>query len=235
MTKKGFKFLNGDTMKSKIKLQKKLSQNTEGKINIWTIVAIILIGVLVWQFGADYLGYSSITDYLTEFDTPPETITFDYELVNPISHTSIGGYDLFTFGDGNIILDVDLENGEIPIKRYLLADYETFPAIKINTNAPYKLSQPYYVRVFQNSVSYNYHEVDNALNVFTIDESAVISSEYTFNHIFDITNDEFFLDLSNLIQDDFSFGTQSNLMHIYFYNPTGNILFEDRFLLTKEQ
>lgn len=224
-------------MKNKITLQKKLSQNTDGKITIWSIIAILLIGLFVWQFGADYLGINSITDYISDYDTPSESITFDYLVVNPVSHNELPSAE-FTFDVGEDNSKVDLNESGIAITRYLIADNQPFPAIEFTTNAPYKLTNGYYCRIYKTEVSYRYtgFDDDGALgNVFHYDSNTVVAGEYSITHLGDITKTTFQFDLSGLITDNVWVAySQSNFMEIYFYNPTGSVLFEDRFLITKE-
>lgn len=219
-------------MKSKSeKLQKKLIHNTKGEINLWTIIAIVLVGLLIWQFGGEYLGYDSITDYLEKADSPTEDIVFSYTLVNPITNLNLGNYENFIFGAQ---LDVEIPNPDNPISRYLIDKTDSYPDINIITNAPFRISEPYYMRIFQTSITYSYLNPNLLANSLIIDDEIRVSNEYTINHLGDYGRNEYTLDLTNLIQDDYSPSIQSNYVEIYFYNGAGEVLFYDSILITKE-
>lgn len=215
-----------------MKLQKKLSQNKEGKITIWSILAIVIIVLFIWEISANYLGYSSISDYITDYDTGDNEITtFDFSFINPISHNTLTNYETWIFGIQN---DVEINEGDKSLKRYLIEQYEPFPTLEFRTNAPYKLSNPYYLRVFQTSVTYSFIDNNNVGNSIVIDNSIRISAEYSLNHISDFNKDTYQVDLNNLIQDDITPSIQSNYLEIYFYDSDGSIIHYERVLLTKK-
>jgi len=235
MTKKGFKNLIGDTMKNKLHLQKKLSQNKIGAINIWTIIAILIIGLLVWQFGAEYLGFSSITDYLEDYDNPNEQINFSYTLKDPISHSEIYILNSWVFDSisGNPM--PPLSNPDLPIKRYLVEEGQVFPYFEFTTNAPYSLNSPYYCRVYVTHITYKFNSDNDPFNYINVDSTSGISGEYAISHLADILTETYTIDLSGLVKDDlWKTDVQSNFLQIFFYNSNGSVMFEEEILLTKE-
>lgn len=213
----------------KQKLTKKLKYNKDGgtALNILVLALIILVS---YQFIAPYIGLMSFTDYISKYDNP-EVITIDYELRNPVSKQSITASASFIFGEQE---DVEIPNANEPISRYLIAEYDVFPAMAILTNAGYSLTEPYYFRVFQTDITYSYLSSNNVGNSLVIDSSTVLSAEYALNHIGDIGKDEFVVDLTNLRQDTYTPSVQSNLVEIYFFNYYGEIMFYDRMIITKE-
>ena len=97
-------------MKSKLSLQKKLSQNNEGLSAGYSILLILVIGLLIWQFGGEYFGYNSITDYLEKYDTPENEITFTFDLIHPLSNVPITNYESWIFENPQLPdIETDIE------------------------------------------------------------------------------------------------------------------------------
>jgi len=217
-----------------MKLQKKLSQNKEGKITIWSIIAIILIGVFAWQYGANYLGFMNFTDYISDYDEPTDTITFDYVLQNPISHSEIS-YIYLDFDITTDLISVELPQNKQPIRDYFIDTGEEFPDFVFTTNAPYKNQNAYYVRVFQTDIDFHHDSPNHATNYFSFEASTVLSAEYSISHLGDILTETYNLDLMNLQKDDyFDSYAQGNYIEIYFYNPSGTVIFQDQIIIWKD-
>ncbi len=152
------------------KSYKKREWNDEGQSTGFQIIILIIIALLVWEFGAGYLGISPLTSYLgLSEETPTGNIYLEFELYNIIKE-----YEPDT---NQVLLDVDNdprnEHEDIPVfpisvagwiignHTYDVDNYE----IRISTNAPYRSFLPYRIKVTTHEVN-TIHKVETTIRYY---------------------------------------------------------------------
>lgn len=203
-----------------MKIQKKLSQNKNGA-NAWsTLLIIIVIGLIAWQFGAGYLGINSLSDYLAESDIPDGDISFSFHLENPSSHNLIPVNDILS-------LDIDDNDKYQDFNEYYIEENENIPSLIFETNAPTDFSNPYYVRILYQQ--FDYTLLDNAY----FKTNQVIVYEKSFSNVGDLWTEKYDYTFAGLRTDSMiDYPIESNYLEIYFYSPSDTVLFSDYFLIT---
>lgn len=106
-------------------MRKKINKNENG-ISAWSIIGIILIGLIIWQFTGNYLGIGTPTDLLS---TDPSEITHHILIQDSVTGETWENID-------EIWKSFEIEYGH------------TYN-LKLNTNAPYKFSGEQYHLVWE--------------------------------------------------------------------------------------
>lgn len=106
-------------------MRKRLNKDENG-ITVWSILGIILIVLIVWQFTGEYLGIGKPLDFLS---TDPSEIETHILIQNKITGQS-------------------WENIDEIWKSFTIISGHTYQ-LKLNTNAPYKFSGEQYHVVWE--------------------------------------------------------------------------------------
>lgn len=70
--------------------KKRIWDNEEGEISLLQILVVIIILLLVWEFGAGYLGISPLSSYISESESSiPQNITLEGTVFNTVLGTSL--------------------------------------------------------------------------------------------------------------------------------------------------
>lgn len=137
--------------------------DNQGESNSLTVLmALVVIGLLVWQFVLPSYGYSSLSDTLGATEPTPETLTLDYGLY----YNSVLQSITQTAGD----LDLDQIPASYPC--FDIDDESEIPAytLTVQTNAPSQITNPY--KVIVTSTIYEWSGGIETINVFEAEINA---------------------------------------------------------------
>lgn len=207
-----------------MKLQKRLYKNNEGITTFNLIIGVAIIGFIIWQFVFPIFGYESLFEsYETYVDEQAENLSYNFNIIDSISNGVILPTDTHNFDS----TDNDFEGA------ILFYDLDKTDAVSIRliTNIPYSLTNPYHIRFIHRECRYQYNigELDDNFEFLTsenivLDKTGKLGTD---NYIYNLG--------SELKLNDGIAWVYGNYYEIIVLSPNSEILYQNEFLLRMDE
>jgi len=158
------------------KIKRKLCHDDNGATSIlFQIIILLVIGLLLWEFGASYLGVAPLSTFLGLSEDVPEEISLSAVMVNPL--VTYNPVDVLIDADSNprdehedIVVYPMNEPGWVYVDHnYDVGNWE----IHVSTNAPVRAFLQYNIEVKLHRVYW-----DHDINTKTIVDIPVSEDEF---------------------------------------------------------